>query len=305
MTSPQLENTGGGMAREIQQKAYKAARQMLEAFQSVGADSFDLTITTLTGDKIEFRRGVPPESLLRRLRGLLPAAEEHQKNVIVRPASRSVVLVQLDDLDAARLEQLLSMAFLAFTTSPGNHQAWVAVNDAPDEDFARRLKKGAGADPTASGATRLAGSINFKPKYKPDFPRIGIALCTPGRIVTAQELTALGLVASLEDPPARVSPMVQPRPGRRRIWPDYRRCVEGAPRNHGDTGPDISKADFVWCRTALAWGFDLQEVDARLMEQSGKAREAGQGERYALLTAENAAASLRRETSAKPGPTAG
>jgi hypothetical protein len=36
------------------------------------------------------------------------------------------------------------------------------------------------------------------------------------------------------------------------------------------------------------------------LEQSSKAKEAGQGERYAQLTAENAAASLKREASAKP-----
>jgi len=34
--------------------------------------------------------------------------------------------------------------------------------------------------------------------------------------------------------------------------------------------------------------------------QSSKAKEARQGERYAQLTAENAAASLKREASAKP-----
>jgi len=282
------------MARKVQENAYKAAQRMLEAFQSVGAESFDLTITNLMGEKLEFRHGLPLEGLLGRLCGLLPAAEVQQKNLIVRPVSRSTMLVQLDDLtDAAKLGQLISVAFLVFTTSPGNHQAWVAVSDAPDEDFARRLKKGTGADPTASGATRLAGSVNFKPKYKPSFPRIGIALCTPGRIVAAQELMALGLVAAPEEPAARASLRGSLRPGRRRIWPDYRRCVEGAPRNHGDTGPDISKADFVWCRTALAWGFGLQEVAARLLEQSGKAKETGQGERYALLTAANAAASLR------------
>ena len=38
---------------------------------------------------------------------------------------------------------------------------------------------------------------------------------------------------------------------------------------------------------------------ARLLEQSSKAKEAGHGERYAQITVENAAASLRRETSAK------
>ena len=54
------------------------------------------------------------------------------------------------------------------------------------------------------------------------------------------------------------------------------------------------------CRTALGWGFKVDEVAARLLEQSSKAKEAGQGERYAQLTAENAAASLKRESSAKP-----
>lgn len=57
------------MARETDENAYRAARQMLEAFQSVGAESFDLTITNLAGQKLEFRRGVLIESLLGRLRG--------------------------------------------------------------------------------------------------------------------------------------------------------------------------------------------------------------------------------------------
>jgi hypothetical protein len=29
------------------------------------------------------------------------------------------------------------------------------------EDFARRLRKGAGADPSALGATRIAGTTNY------------------------------------------------------------------------------------------------------------------------------------------------
>jgi hypothetical protein len=57
-------------------------------------------------------------------------------------------------------------AFLTLTTSPGNHQAWVAVsdikNDEDAKDFSRRLRKGMGADKTASGATRVAGTVNYK-----------------------------------------------------------------------------------------------------------------------------------------------
>ena len=41
-------------------------------------------------------------------------------------------------------------------------------------DLARRLRKGAGADPTASGATRISGSLNFKTKYAPEFPLVDV-----------------------------------------------------------------------------------------------------------------------------------
>jgi hypothetical protein len=290
-----MKHGAGGMAREVQANAYKAAQQMLAAFQSVGAENFDLTITTLTEEKIEFRRNVPLESLLRRLHGLLPAAEQQLKNLIVRPVSRGAMLVQLDDLRSdAELDRVKLVAFLVFATSPGNHQAWVAVSDSSDKNFARRLKKGVGADPTASSATRLAGSVNFKPKYMPNYPRVSIVQCIAGRTVTVQELTQRGLVAEPERPP-RVSSLHQSRPGRRRILPDYQRCVDSAPRNHGNTGPDISRADFTFARTALGWGCSEEQVIARLLEVSSKAKEAGQGERYVELTVENAAQSLERD----------
>jgi hypothetical protein len=64
-----------------------------------------------------------------------------------------VTFVQLDDLKASQLVALIPVACLTLETSPGNHQAWVTVSDAgPDaKDFARRLRKGVGADLTASG----------------------------------------------------------------------------------------------------------------------------------------------------------
>ena len=75
-----------------------------------------------------------------------------------------------------------------------------------DKDFARRLRKGAGADPTASGATRVAGSLNFKDKYAPAFPRVAIHAAQPGRLTTASELERLGLVAAPEPVVERPSP---------------------------------------------------------------------------------------------------
>jgi len=80
---------------------------------------------------------------------------------------------------------------------------------------------------------------------------------------------------------------------RARRWPDYQRCLDGAPESKSRPGkPRESLADFTWCKTALDWGWTTQETAARLMEVSAKARE--NGERYAALTAQNAAAAVER-----------
>jgi hypothetical protein len=183
--------------------------------------------------------------------------------------------------------------FLTLETSPANFQAWVAMPEGEDKDFARRLRKGTGADPTASGATRVAGSHNFKDKYAPDFPRVAIHQANLGRLAQAAELERLGLVAEPEAvEPLRMAPPRSRPTGGNRKWPSYARSVDGAPLNHDETGPDISKADFVWCMTAITWGWTVDETKARLMEESTKAQE--NGERYADLTARNAALAVER-----------
>ena len=55
------------------------------------------------------------------------------------------------------------------------------------------------------------------------------------------------------------------------------------------TGRDISRADFVFCMTAITWGWDAAD---RLMEESTKAQKNGKG--YAELTARNAALAAGR-----------
>jgi hypothetical protein len=77
--------------------------------------------------------------------GLMPGTEEGSK-------------------DAPAMERLKPYAFLGLQTSLGNYQVWVAMTEISDVDFARRLRNGTGSDPTASGATRVAGSQNFKAK---------------------------------------------------------------------------------------------------------------------------------------------
>ena len=191
----------------------------------------------------------------RALPAMLDVAPAKERNVIVRPHGPAVSFIQLDDLAPIPLARLTPAVFLTLQTSPGNFQAWLALDGAVDKDFAWRLRKGAEADPTASGATRVAGSLNFKDKYAPAFPRVAIGQVNRGRKTTTAELERLGLVATAEAPaPLRVArSALRPRSGNRK-WPDYARCVEGAPLNRDKSGPDISRADFSWCMTAIDWG---------------------------------------------------
>jgi hypothetical protein len=89
----------------------------------------------------------------------------------------------------------------------------------------------------ASGATRVAGSLNFKDKYAPDFPRVKIHLVHPGRTASPTELERLGLVA----PPQEFAllPVAPARAfsGGNRKWPSYAMALDGAPLNSEDTAP--------------------------------------------------------------------
>lgn len=278
-------STGGGGA------ASQPALAMLALFASVGVERCDLTLTDVAGTKVAFRSNQPLDQLRASLPQILEAATRQQHNVIVRPRRNGPALIQLDDLDSAAEARLRPMSFLTLCTSPGNYQAWIAVAEA-DADFARRLRKGIGADPSASGATRMSGSWNFKEKYAPAFPRVETVHARSGLIGTPAELEALGVVVPLENiaptpPRARAS-----RCSGRRGWPSYQRCIEHAPPARDGDRPDISRADFTFCLLAIDWGWSVEEAAARLMQESSKAKE--NGEVYARRTADNAAAALGR-----------
>ena len=195
------------------------AFDMLAAFASVGVQAFDVTLIDLTGEK----KGYRPNRSLDALRQIMPSflqeTTRRQESVIIRPRKTArAELVQLDDLNHDAAERVAPFAFLVFTTSPGNFQAWIAVEDPPAADFALRLKRGSGADAFASGATRIAGSVNFKKKYAPTFPVVTITHTNAGNVTTAAALEQAGVVARAEErppsPPASVPPEFHP-PGRR------------------------------------------------------------------------------------------
>jgi hypothetical protein len=265
---------------------------MLDTFASVGVEAFDLTWTDADGHKQNFRPAQAWPALQRQLPGILAAAAQRQHNVIVRPKRAPAELVQLDDLQTTAVEHLWKSALLILTTSPANHQVWVAVREC-GADFARRLRQGTGADPSASGAARLAGSVNFKRKYAPAFPTVRILQATPANIVTAAAVQDLGLVATpvvdVRIPAARVWLRT-----RTKQWPSYERCLQNAPRAHHSDRPDVSRADFTFCLIAIDWGWSIGETCERLLENSKKARENGPS--YALRTAQNAAAAVYRRS---------
>ena len=207
---------------------HNASQEMLNCFASVGASHFDVTSTTRSGEKDWFQRRMPLAELARTLPGMLDKVASSERNVIVRPHGPDVTFLQLDDLTADRLPALAPAVFLTLETSPGNFQAWLALKGSEDKEFARRVRRGTGADATASGATRVAGSLNFKDKYGPAFPRVKIQTAQHGRMTDPAELERLGLVAPPEEfAPLHVSP-ARSIPGSNRKWPSYAIALDGA-----------------------------------------------------------------------------
>lgn len=275
------------------------ALAMLSAFASVGARAFNLTLTDIEGEKIVYRPNTPLEQLRRTIPRILQDAEKSRHNVIIRPRSSTATLIQLDDLDFARAERLAPHSVIVFQTSPANYQAWVAVEPGAPPDFRRRMIKRIGSpDKNASGSTRIAGSVNFKPGYAPNFPRVEITHTNAGNMTSMNALDRAGFVAAPEEleerrPPRPALSSRSERYARSgwKTWPSYEMCLNGAPK--GTSGrPKRSSADFTWCRTAIEWGWSVAATAGHLMEISTKAKENGAA--YAQQTAERAAESVER-----------
>ena len=327
---PDTEVKGQGMQADSSK-----ALAMLNAFASIGATVFDLSVTDIEQAPVKGlqRPGENIEQLRRRIGRDLQDGERNQHNVIIRPRSTTATLVQLDDFDEAKAERMEPYSFMTIRTSPGNFQVWIAVSDGPkdpdesrpartDEEkalrarqkeaakqFRIRVRKGAGADKSATGATRIAGSLNLKKKYAPNFPMITLSQVSEGRVTTTDALQQAGLIADVEQPlpPASVPPRIgSARPAAGRRWPDYQQSLEGAPLKHDGGGPDRSLADFMWCKWAVQRGWDIKEIVEKLLEVSEKAQDRARrgDEGYALLTVRNATAAVERERGRQPAKSA-
>ena len=163
------------------------AYRMLDAFASVGAQRFDVTFLDIEGKKRGFRKGQTLAQLRNSLPKLLPGLTERRNSLVIRPENHfrglteMVTLVQLDDLDATAFERLKDVAFLTLQTSPGNHQAWVAVRPTSmrsqtshcrrrQTDRHRPPSAQRASAPTLSSEATCRRHIEFREKYEPDFP---------------------------------------------------------------------------------------------------------------------------------------
>jgi RepB DNA-primase from phage plasmid len=281
-------------------------QRMLDLFASVGAKHFVVTKLDINKNIIwgnpysarELREKLPPMMRTAAIRRPFTLEDGREvlagENLIIRPQSETISFVQLDDLKADQLDRLYPAAFLVHSTSLGNYQAWIAVSGVPKDKeefkaFMRRVRKAVGGnDKAASHATRIGGSENFKPGYYPDFPVVTIVHAMPGRVMTAESLAEMGLLAAPE-PVQEWTPKVQRHySSDDRQWPSYEKCLLRAPMNRKGTGPDRSLADYTFCKFAAQRNFTVEEIAAELPNVSDRARERlSRDPGYIKVTAQN------------------
>jgi len=288
---------------EEPEDAYRAALTMVDLFASVGADRFDVTLTSLQGEKIRYRPNLELGDVKHKISKSLELAEEQQQNIIIRPrvSDKARFFVQLDDLKDTQILKVQPAALLTLETSPGNFQAWMAIASSQaisEKEIGSTLRRTTGADISASGATRLAGSRNYKEKYAPDYPTVKITHSSPGLVMTTQQLQETGLLTV----PSRMVPKPIPRnewtEKKPKRFPDYDRCLQNAPTNTKGDAPDTSRADYTWCMIAIDWGWSVEETAAQLLRERVDDRKRHRNsQRYAEATARSAANGVERNRS--------
>jgi hypothetical protein len=292
------------------------ARRMLETFASCGAQSFVITKTELEWPghkKVIWGKTFPLDELREKLPAMVRTAAKRQlvtvpdgrkvsagENVIIRPLGRNTAFIQLDDLTPEQLGKVRDAACIIHTTSPGNYQAWIAAKGVPEgneerKEFIRRVRNVVGShDKSASGATRVAGTENFKVKYAPNYPVVTIIETHPGWVMTPEQLKSMGLLSPKPKPKKAAelsfARRVRSQPSAKGKWPSYQECLANAGPNQDGTGQDRSSADFWWCYFALREGFSKEEVEAGLFKVSKRTQErvGGSDKGYARVTVNNA-----------------
>jgi len=247
------------------------AIDMLMTFMSVGAVAFFLLLKDKDNfSEVACRKRVNPNFLLDNIDRLLAACDLWQVSLIIRPIlsfGSTVKLVQLDDLsqDIALEEKLRLLSLITLETSLGNYQDWIAIKDISEED--RKLLRSdlvdrTSADSAATGAVRLAGSYNFKPEYKDNYPVVKLVDYETSLTVSVEQLREKGLLRTQDSPPCDSSFSFSANGEKR--WCPHERCLAKAPFKKDGVTRDYSVADMNFAIINLANGFSRELVGAEL-----------------------------------------
>jgi hypothetical protein len=262
------------------ESAIADARLMITAFQTAGADYFDVTLKNLVGEKVKFHRSLAVRSLRDKLAAVMEQAELESLSVIIRPRSRASLFIQLDDINANAVQLIRGFSCLVLETSPENYQSFVVIprvsGKAEEESIRRQLIQAVGADEGATGAARLAGSLNVKDKHRsPDgrFPRVRLVSIAHSRSVAVSELKEAGFIKDSLAEGVAVAPQPEVESKRRRRRPPVYEMAVQAVRAKHDGQVDRSAVDAHYAVVCLDWGFTFDETVDLLRMNSPKAAE--------------------------------
>jgi hypothetical protein len=225
----------------------------VEAFESVGVTSFDVTLKDEVTAASDFDKGVNSDDLRKSLPGYLERNRSTPESFIIRPRGGS--LIQVDDLDAKKLSLIESFSFLTIETSPNNFQAWLALPENTDEETRKairsRLVSKIESDKGASGAVRCPGSFNRKPSRNGCLVRLRSS--SFGRLVTTEELENAELLTPPKPNLETKATSRNIRPRTCRSFPSYERCLM-------DKQGDESAADASFLKISTLRGFSYGEA---------------------------------------------
>jgi hypothetical protein len=257
------------------------AERTLRAFEAVGAEGFDVTIKDEIGGNKTLFSSHTIEELRVRLPELLKQNATRHDSLIIRPRSERVAFIQVDDLSLETRKLFDDVCFLSFKTSPGNYQAWLAVQGI-SEDERKKLRErilrklGEQVDRGATGAMRLPGSINRKPSRNGYRVQLHFPLRSSSRILTPGVLEQSGLLAPLPEVTAKPKRVSTPRTSTHPMrFPSYEICLKKYPKKDSKRGDgyDHSPADASFLSTCLEWGIPEDVAKAEWFKVSARAQE--------------------------------
>ena len=280
---------------------FEYAESMLKTLSKMGVKQVNFEFYSWVGEDERVGRGkmsnLDPLEAIKKL----PKIFERNKNgQEISIAIQDRWVIPLDDVKGEYLEKVKPFILWVQESSPKNHHVLMGFDDIKTEkqreSIVRRLKEGLKTDKGGS-RIKLAGVVNHKPKHKENPPMVTpIKLKEEGRTTSEAELIYVGIIKKEESVKEVTSPLphVQREGGKYRVEPYYGEYVARAPMNEAGKAPDVSRADFAFCRAMLRRGFGREEVVEALMRESKCAKGTGGG-KYSERTVKEAKKSLEKE----------